>query len=240
MGDQILTHYFDKDTINVFCDASVRKNGKFYDACAGSVAICGNDIISEDFRIISGGTSVKGEINAVKQGIFLGIYLKGNSDRKINLFSDSQLAIYGIRDRILGWKCTNGELYGYAEHPISYYEAFVEMLQYIVSKDVKINFYHQKGHVKMHNKDSMEYAIKTFSASNSVRENIPYDFIRYISSWNDYVDRKSRSELFQFDTYRNKIIQPIKFVPNSTYFNTLQQYETIQGGTINGKFKGKY
>jgi hypothetical protein len=82
-------------------------------------------------------------------------------------------------------------------------------------------------------------ATSVFAASNCIRENIPYDFIKYISLWNDYVDRKSRSEVNSFDIYKNKIIQPIKFVPNNEYFNTLQQYEIIQGGTINGKFTAK-
>lgn len=234
--DQVLDNYLDDSVINVFCDASVRKYGKGYCACAGAVAVCQNNVLSEDFRIVTGGTNIKGEIDAVKQGIFLGTYVKGKTNKTINLFSDSQLAIYGIRDRIMGWKCKDDKLYGYAEHPIAYFESFVEMINFMVYKDIKVNFYHQKGHVKLKNKDSMLYAIKTFAASNYIREQIPYDFVKYISLWNDYVDRKSRSELYKFDIYRNKIIQPVKFVPNNEYFNTLQQYENLQGGTINGKF----
>lgn len=236
---EVFEKYLNKDVLNIFCDASVRPGGnKTYDACAGSVAINESKILAEDFRIISKGTSVKGEINAVKQGIFLAYYVYAKNKYKfktINLFSDSQLSIYGIRDRILNWDCKDGKLYGYSKDPIMYFEDFLEMINFIVDKDFKINFYHQKGHVNMSNTGSVQYATKTFEASNCMRRQIPYDFVRYISSWNDYVDKKSRSILYKFDVVQNKVIQPIRFVPNNEYFNTLQKYEQIQGGKLNGK-----
>jgi len=235
----VFEEYMNKDVLNIFCDASTNKEGhNKYNACAGAVAVNENIILEEDFRVISGGTSVKGEISAIKQGIFLAYYTYAKSKYKfktINLFSDSQLAIYGIRDRILSWDCKNGKLYGYGNDPIMYYEDFFEMINFIVDKDFKINFYHQKGHVNSSDLDSIKYAVKTFEASNYERNQIPYDFIRYISSWNDYVDKKSRSILFKFNTVDNKVIQPIKFVPNNEYFYTLQKYEQIQGGKVNGK-----
>ena len=111
MNDEIKLDLFRRiDVLNIFCDASTLKHKGIDYSCHGAVAVLGDRIIDSDYIINKNSTSCNGEARAVCAGIHLA--LKYYKDIPvINIFSDSQITIFGIRDRFDKWKCINGVYY---------------------------------------------------------------------------------------------------------------------------------
>ena len=99
----------DSNNLFIFTDASVTKYGRHeeeYISCSGAVACVwtGNcyQIIDQSFVINRCSTNNNGEIKAIYYGLLLALKYKNNF-RTINLFSDSKISIYGLREWIEDW-----------------------------------------------------------------------------------------------------------------------------------------
>lgn len=212
LKDQFVT----SNILNIFCDASIRPRGKQKDGCYGAIAIHNDTIIDEIYRICSDTTNNNAEIKAIRAGVILAAKYR-NQFAVINIFSDSQISILGIRDRYKTWICgKDGLLYGYGDTPIKSQEIYIEINQIIKDNSLIINFWHQKGHVK-NNFKSLKEAEHVFIASNGLRQSVDINLIRYISDYNNEVDQKSRSILYQTDIYKYKYFDPIKFYYNGGF-----------------------
>ena len=210
-------NFKNKEVLNIFCDASIRKMGDKSAGCYGAVAVYGYTIIDEIYRICSDTTNNNAEIKAIRAGILLAIR-HGNKFKRINLFSDSQVSLFGIRDRIFNWTVgRGGKLYGSQNQLISSQEVFIEIANLIVSHNLNISLWHQKGHVKMNDFRSLDEAKHVFMSSNGVRINLDTSFIRYISTYNDIVDKKSRSVLYQNDIYKQSYDDALRFQAQNFY-----------------------
>lgn len=215
---------YKQNILNIFCDASTRKRGNEVDVCYGAVAVCEDTIIDEVYRINTNSTNNNAEIKAIRAGVLLAIRYK-NQYEKINLFSDSQISLFGIRDRIFTWTYhDDGYIYGY-DSRIKSQDVFIDIMNMIVSHNVQIQFYHQKGHVT--NKfNSLKQAAYVFIASNNIRNKVDINLIRYISDYNNLVDKKSRSVLCNTDISKLNIVEPIKFYALN-FYDQVNQYNNI-------------
>ena len=196
-GGNISLEDFNNDyTLNIFCDASIRKYEKRTAGCYGAVAYNGNNKIDEEFRKKDfESTSNNCEIRAIRLGVRLALKYQYNF-QNINLFSDSQISIFGIRDRIFSWVQYGNFLYGYDHNKIKNQEIFVEIVDTIIQNNLRINFWHQAGHIKLNNFEKLNKAIHVFQASNAVRGLVDINFIKYISDKNNEVDKLSRDLLY--------------------------------------------
>lgn len=218
---------FTPDAINIFTDASIKKlNSGETIGCAGCVLVFGeliNRNIQEEYHIIRNTTSNNSEIKAVRLGIHNVLRYK-NQYRKIRLFSDSQISIFGIRERIFNWRYINGTYIGTERTPIKNQDIFLEIVYTILENNLNIEFYHQKGHVNYTSK-SMEQAAHVFTVSNNIREYIDESFIKQISIFNNMVDNNSRNYLDNFNPNID-YIEPIYF--KSALFNKNQYLNLIK------------
>ena len=208
---------FTPDAINVFTDASIKKlrSGETI-GCAGSIAVFGEPKTrneQERYQIIRNTTSNNSEIKAIRLGIEQILPYK-NYYKKIRLFSDSQLSIFGIRDRILNWKFYNGKFIGSNGAPIINQDIFSEIVHTILENDLYIEFYHQKGHVGFTDK-SLNNAMHVFTVSNNIRTYVDMLFIKQITVYNDMVDNNSRQKLENICRLHNRqYIEPLIFEPD--------------------------
>lgn len=207
----LLKNFLSKDILNIFCDASIRQRGKIKDGCYGAIAVNENEtIINSIYRICSNTTNNNAEIKGIRAAISLAVMYK-NDFPIINIFSDSQISILGIRDRYQTWKCgQDGLLRGYTGEPIKSQEIYIEINNMIDDYNLRVNFWHQKGHVK-NTYDSLKEAKHVFIASNGIRQSIDINLIRFISNYNNIVDQTSRSILYTTDIYSQQFFDPIKF-----------------------------
>lgn len=222
-------NFINNYTLNIFVDASIRRINKYRSAgCFGAVAYIGNTKVDEDYRICTKSTNNDSEIKAIRSGVGLAIKWR-NQVRVINLFSDSQVSIFGLRDRIYSWKIENNKLTGSGDSVIKNQAIYIEIMNMIVNNNLIINFYHQKGHVNPDSYPSLETAVHTFISSNFVREKVDIEFIRFISFKNNEVDKTSRSYLYNTNIKHLHITDALEYTPFN-FNDTLRKYNELQGG----------
>lgn len=221
-------------TLNIFTDASLRKGDspETTSTCAAAIAFVGENIIDRQYRIYMGETSNYGEIKAVRLGVELA--LAHREYNSINLFSDSQISIYGVRDRVFNWRIINEQLVGYANKIIKNQTEFLDVINLVTDNNLNINFYHQKGHVDTTNIKSLLYARSTFFDSNrpfgSTQTNTDIAFIKYISNCNDMVDHYSRDMLYDISIEKPRVINPFNFSPRINHQELLNKFNILIGG----------
>lgn len=225
---------FNDKTLNIFTDASISQINEEYIGCSGAVACTGhfNNIIIVDelFKINRDSTNNNSEIKAIYLGILLANKFK-NQFKTINLFSDSKISIYGLREWISNWvEASTGDcLIGSTNKPVSNQSEILCCIYEILNNDININLYHQKGHCETDT--HIQQALVTFKSSNDIHRYITSEYIMNISKWNCYVDNKSRTILCDFiQNNSNQINQhkkPINLVSYSyTRFN-LNKYLSL-------------
>ena len=191
-------------TLNLFSDVSTKPNAvKDLAACYGAVAVCKDTIIDEMFRFNSICTVNAGEIRGIRTSLRLALKY-ADRFRNINIFSDSQLSIFSLRDYIYLWTYNPQRKEFYTKSgndKVANQSLYVEcysLLMMLIER-CNVNLFHQKAHIS--NKPSdLRHAIKTFRQSNQIYCTIDYNFIRYISMYNNYVDEKTRSLILRTDT----------------------------------------
>ena len=213
------------NTLNIFSDASMRMRAKnILDTCYGAVAVNMDNIVDELFRMSSESTVPAAEIRGIRCSLSLALQYR-HLYPVINIFSDSLISIYGLRDYIYGWKFkVDGRLYSKSSTPVKNQELFIECFQMLTElrKTNKVNLYHQSGHVE-NGLQQLQSAIYTFKKSNNIKGQVDYSTIRYISLYNNYVDAKSRSFIRSINIYENTYTDPLIFYANPDTFNNSRQ-----------------
>lgn len=190
-------------TLFIFTDASVQKYGlhdEEYISCSGAVAVVWKDdkyeIIDQNFVVNRCSTNNNGEIKAIYYGLLMALKYRDQYD-EINLFSDSKISIYGLREWIKGWvqHSTGTELLGSTLTPVSNQQEILACIYLIMSNNLHVNLYHQKGHCTQR---VMSTALTTFKSSNHVYQFISDTFMFFICDMNDYVDKTSRDTLMRY------------------------------------------
>ncbi len=207
---------FQPNTLHIFTDASIRTlRTKEQVGCGGCVLVYGlleDNNIEEFYQIHRRTTNNISEAKALRLGIEQAIRHKYNFNT-IRLFSDSQITVFGIRERIFNWDFRSGKYYGSGKDPIKNQELLLEIINMIISYDLKIELYHQAGHIGNNDKD-MNYATHLFKNSNRIRSVVSYDFIKTISYFNNMVDSHSRDLLRSIperDFSKDQFVEPIYF-----------------------------
>lgn len=213
-------------TLNIFCDASILKIGeKKYSGCYGAIAKCEDRLINQRYFICTNTTNNNSEIKAIRTGVQIASLYKPYFSN-INIFSDSEVSVLGIRDRIFNWYLCDGNFFGYNYTPIKSQSIYVEIVNMILDNDIYLNIYHQKGHVSMYDR-SLQNARQVFKASNNIREDVDMNLIKYISENNDRIDNltrlalRNRTEQAMNDNLGDAII----FSPNEYLVSRLPDYK---------------
>lgn len=262
MNKDVLYNTESNDSLYIFCDASVYKfrtydyNCNIVDkfiSCAGAIAVSNRRILNETYRIVTDASNMRGEIEAIKDGVYLALSSARLNPRFKNfyIFSDSEVSILGIRSRIFGWRCLGPDrLYQYdmekiycgdtVYNPIylngssgfiSNQSTYLEIINTMVENNFKVGFYHQKGHVR-NNRDSIFNAKKVFERGNAFND-VDVEFIRYISGYNDMVDIKTGEVLSDaLHAHRLMYTQPVHFIitDKEEYREKINKYNSIRKG----------
>lgn len=185
---------FNSKVLNIFTDGSIYKCKELNETigCPGALAVQYKDNkfiqVDSDMILRRHSTNNDSEITAILLGIRIAIKNRHKFE-KINLFSDSQICIFGLREWIYNWiKCTqDGIMYSSSGTEVANQEIIKLIIRLIVEYNLNINFYHQKGHVTG-TFDSLKKALDVFNKSNgcNIRD---YNFIKIISQFNNDIDK---------------------------------------------------
>ena len=192
------------DTLNIFCDASILKSSHLNETvgCPGFIATTympyygRQDIIDEKTDILRHSTNNESEITAILMGVQKAVSVKDQFET-INLFSDSRICIQSLRNWIFNWvnnRDENGMMYGSNHNYVSNQQIISRVVHTIAMNNLKINLWHQKGHVALSSKSSLENARVLFEKENHVT-GVTEDFIKKISIFNDMIDKDTKYRL---------------------------------------------
>ena len=189
--------------MNIFTDASIIKT--IYGETIGcSGAICMEDNNTYKFEISRDSTNNISEITAVKLAVELALQNRDRFDT-INIWSDSQWSIYGLTKWIRSWtnNMQNYNLMNSSGEIVKNQQIFLSIIRMIIHNNLKINFYHIKGHVNERDYKSINHAISVFSKSNNAT--ISREKIFRAVSMNNMVDKTTRQILQAY-----KGVKPVK------------------------------
>lgn len=183
---------FREDTLNIFTDASVKsKSNDEYISCPGAICVCTKEYTEDNigifdyaYSVLDNATNNRGEIYAVYLGVLLALKYRYRFKR-INIISDSQFAIYGLTKWIYNWRYSINSKDQYvssSKKEVVNQDIFKMIIHTIISNNLKVNFYHQKGHCV----GNLRKARQVFHTSNGF---ILDDFeLGLINKFNDIVD----------------------------------------------------
>lgn len=218
--------------INIFTDASITKS--IYGETIGcSGAICMEDNNTCKFEISRDSTNNISEIMAIKLAVELAIENKEKFDI-VNIWSDSQLSIYGLTKWIRSWidNMENYRLMNSSKEYVKNQHIFLSIIKMIVDNNLRVNFYHIKGHVAEKDFKSINHAVSVFVKSNNTT--ISRDKIYRAVIMNNMVDNQTRQMLQNF-----KNVQPVKLtrgfvniILSNEEINTYYKLVTLGGNEI--------
>ncbi len=239
--------------INIFCDASIDLKTKI--ACGGCYIIR-QDISGETMpighrQIIQmNATNNSAEILAIWVGVVEALRLRQTYPGAIfRLFSDSKISLYGLRDWMKSWVehiKNDGTLISSNGQPVMNQQRFIHIFNLIVENNLRIEFYHQRGHVKDTNMP-LEIARAQFIKANKVSPENMGIRIETICNCNDIIDNLTRNAIYAY--INNGTLLPNTEIEGVIPFdyiirkNMLHQYiRCIDKTTVKSRhdFKGGY
>ena len=213
---------YNKETLNLFSDASMRKLNKhqrdILAGCYGSVAVCEDTIIEELYRENTFTSVPAAELRGIRCSLYLALKYRFNF-RVINIFSDSLYSVQSLRDYCMDWVwCEKEENYRYNKNhtqhkrPIPNQELIYECLALIneLKKTNIVNIIHQRGHIQ--NQSDLIPAMDAMKKFNGFNGLISYNVIRYVASYNNYVDNCTRAIVHRINI-NNEYCDPVVFKP---------------------------
>ena len=191
--------------LNIFTDASITKT--IYGETIGcSGAICSENKNLAKYEISRDSTNNISEITAIKLGVELALENRDKFDI-VNIWSDSQWSVFGLTKWIRSWynNYSNYALYNSSGEEVKNQQIFLEIIKLIIDNNLKVNFYHIKGHVDPKRIKSVKHAVAVFYRSNDMR--ISRDKIYNAVIMNNLIDNETRSIL---SAWRN--VSPVSLV----------------------------
>lgn len=198
MKNLIVEEIFNPYTLNIFTDASVRIIGDYFVACPGAVAVMtfnGKPYICNQQAYLSyDSTNNSGEIQAVRLGLYLANQYKYKF-KIINLFADSNICISGLNVWLDSWikNAKNGLFISSSRKVVENQETFKNIIDDIITNQLYINFYHQKGHVNTKDINSMNNAVEVFKTINNINPSM--NLVEKISGFNNDIDIMTKQYL---------------------------------------------
>jgi len=212
--------------LNVFSDASITTVNGHYTSCSGYAIVYNEKIAETNHRVIYDSTNNYGEIFALLMAIEASIR---KSDEikyvsRINVFSDSQISILGLREWIFKWyrklnkyKCMVSD----RNIEIANQEVFAKIVNVIVENGVPLHLYHQLGHKNFNVSKDISQIKESFLKVNN--EEISNVLAQKLCWYNNVVDKFTRDSLltvtksltFDIKNYQKDIIKVDRVLDDS-------------------------
>lgn len=199
-------YFVNNETFNVFTDASIihRKvniNGDTYTYYFGSPGYdiyIGNNKILGYHNVLPICTNNQSEISAIRYGVDRALDLATLYNiKKINIFSDSKICIYGLREWIFSWmnNIRNGTLYNSSGKEVANQFEFLAIVHMILLYNRPVQFYHIRGHMNINSFKDRKKFNESFMKENYTSDHLDERLIDFFISANDIVDNVTRYEL---------------------------------------------
>lgn len=184
---------FNNNTLNIFTDASMHNHNNENIGAPGYVAVIGNNIVNKQAIILRESTNNESEIYAILMGIQFAL-INRDKVKVINIFSDSQFAVFGLREWIFKWmnNIKDDRLYNSSGKLVANQKIFMNIIYTILDYNLNVNIYHNRGHFT---KNQIREFIHLFTKHNFLNDYIDYRTASSIMYYNDIIDNYTRDSL---------------------------------------------
>lgn len=224
--------FSNRNTLNIFTDASILqiKNNNKFNHCIGSsgISIWKEDKNIGDYsEVIAYTTNNFCELHAIFLATWFArnILFSDNDIKYINIFSDSKISVFGLREWIFKWvsSSVNGILYG-TSGKVKNQEEFIKIVKFIIDNNLNINLYHVRGHHDHNTQKEMINFKQSFQRENNINDIIEDKLINFLIMGNSIVDNLTRNKLKDNlliqEAYNNKLLEkPISFDINKIIYD---------------------
>lgn len=200
---------FNDATLNIFTDASMLNNPNETVGAPGYVAVIGFFIVNEDIQILRESSNSESELYAIYMAIQFAIKNR-NEVKAINIFSDSQFAIFGLREWIFNWcsNIKNDKIYNSAKKEVAHQSIFMSIVSTIIAYDLKVSFYHNRGHFSLNQINKFIYL---FTKHNMLNDYIDEATAKTIIYYNGKIDKDTRNLLAENSNYLPEKLQMLQY-----------------------------
>lgn len=220
-----MQHYF--NAINCFTDASKTNINGVDTICAGYAVVYQNQILDTGLKVVYNATSMYGEELAIYMG--MNALLKyAKYDTFLNLFSDSQVGIFSLRNWIFNWVNRNDRnlIKSFVKSdgkPVANQELLTAIIGLVNAIGAHTSLYHIRGHMNPDIVKDMQTFIKAFVGFNG--EDMTEDIARELIYYNSVVDNATRDHLLQ--TVNEPMFDPKNHRKPIVVFNNLLNYDLL-------------
>lgn len=196
---------FNDNTLNIFTDASTLVKDNETIGCGGYVAVIGREEVYRDRQILRNSTNNESELYAIYMAIQYAL-MNRNRVKMINIFSDSQFAIFGLREWIFNWvnNIKNDRLYNSSNKIVSNQKIFMAIIYTILENNLYVNFYHNRGHFTTSKTNRF---IELFTKHNFLNDYIDRGIAFNIIKYNNIIDNYTR-EVFKSEINEQELLIP--------------------------------
>ena len=181
---------FNKNTLNIFTDASTVNKPNEIIGAPGYIAVIDDIVVNKEIEILRDTSISESELFAIYMAIQ---YAVVNIKRvgAINIFSDSQFSVYGLREWIFKWvnNIRNDKLYNASGKEVAHQNLFMAIIYTILQYNLPVSFFHNRGHFKY---NQINEFIDLFTKHNFLSENIDREIAKTIIYYNDRIDNETR------------------------------------------------
>lgn len=217
-----------ENVLNIFCDASITNHNGETIGCPGAIVIKYNNdelyISDSKFEILRNTTNNKSELTAIFLALQLALKYR-DIYPIINIFSDSKISVFGLRDWIFSWINTideDGIIYSSSGLEVANQDIIKKIINFVVYNKLRFNLFHQKGHVTS-TENMINRSQKVFNQSNNILIDRDIDLV--INKYNNIIDNQTRNKLKEecknIYTLLDGVVAPIKHEVN---INTIDRY----------------
>lgn len=184
---------FNKDTLNIFTDASTKTIKGETLGLPGYVAVVGDEVISQKVIVLRSSTNNQSEIYAIKMAVEFALQHR-DKVKVINIFSDSMISIYSLREWVFKWvnNIQNDNFMNSSNKEVSHQSIIMSIIRTILENNLKINLYHNRGHFNPNNKKEVAEFVSKFKEINMLKDDISTSIAIHIMKYNDMIDNASR------------------------------------------------
>lgn len=184
---------FNKNTLNIFTDASTTKVKDEIIAAPGYIAVIDDIVVNKEIEILRDTSISEAELFAIYMAIQYAV-LNTKRVYTINIFSDSQFSVYGLREWIFKWvnNIRNDKLYNSSGKEVAHQNLFMAIIYTILQYDLQVSFFHNRGHF---NYSQINEFIDLFTKHNFLSDNIDREMAKTIIYYNDRIDNETRFAL---------------------------------------------
>lgn len=216
--------------LNIFCDASIVSHNGETIGCPGAIVVQsrGEELYISDskFEILRNSTNNKSELTAIFLALQLALKYK-NQYPIINIFSDSKISVFGLKEWIFSWYKTmkeDGIMYSSSGREVANQDIIKKIINFVVYNDLHFNLLHQKGHITNSTDKMIKRSQLTFIRSNNISIDRDLDII--INEYNNAIDNQTRTMLKESVNEITDSISTVKPIRNEITIDTIKKYRT--------------